>query len=209
MASKTIHLVRHAQGYHNLTTANHHLPDPLLTPLGESQCRSLSTIFPFPPSSTSVVIAASPLKRTIYTALLSFAPLIRNRGLKIIALPEVQETSDLPCDTGSKIEELHREFKDKPVDLSLVEKVGNSWISKNGPWAPSADAIEKRARSAREWLYQRQEEVAIVVTHGGFLHYFTEDWSGSNRFQGMYFSIYCQRLSDLHPPFHTIATAGF
>lgn len=39
-------------------------------------------------------------------------------------------------------------------------------------WAPNAKAIENRARDAREWLMNRPEKEIVVVTHGGFLHYF-------------------------------------
>lgn len=91
--------------------------------------------------------------------------------MKVIALPELQETSDLPCDTGSDIDILRDEFKDKPVDLGLVEK---GWDSKKGRWAATSTAIEKRARTARVWLRAREEEDIVVVTHGGFLHFLTE-----------------------------------
>lgn len=58
------------------------------------------------------------------------------------------------------------------------------WNSKRGRWASNAPAIEKRAREARVWLRELgrraekegMEDVNIVVvTHGGFLHYFTDD----------------------------------
>lgn len=175
----TIHCVRHAQGYHNLSTANHSMHDPLLTPLGEEQCRQLQKNFPYQDKIDLVV--ASPLKRTIYTALLSFKDVIKAKNLKVIALPELQETSDLPCDTGSPPEEIAREFEDKPVDLSLVKP---GWDSKRIKWAPTAKAIESRARDARQWLMARPEKNIVIVTHGGFLHYFTEDWGESNKFQG-------------------------
>ncbi|KAF2239711.1 hypothetical protein EV356DRAFT_499921 [Viridothelium virens] len=190
MPPKTIHLIRHAQGYHNLTTANHALPDPLLTPFGESQCRTLSTHFPFPapssPTTTpSLLLAASPLKRTLSTALLVFSPLLASHPtLRILALPEAQETSDLPCDTGSTHAELLQEFANQPVDLSLVAAAGDSWNRKVGKWSPHAEAVAQRAREVREWVWDRGEEVVALVTHGGFLHYLTEDWSGANKFQG-------------------------
>ena len=184
MPPKTVHVIRHAQGYHNVNPANHCMPDPRLTPFGVNQCKSLSTSFPIPPSSTSTLIVASPLKRTLYTALFTFPDVIKNRKLAILALPEVQETSDLPCDTGSKLAELKREFQGQAVDLSLVEKAGDSWCSKKGRWSPMAEAIQKRAREAREWVWSREEEVVVLVTHGGFLHYFTEDWTGHNKVQG-------------------------
>lgn len=95
--------------------------DPLLTATGKQQCYELQREFPF--HSTAELIVASPLRRTIYTALLAFAPIFkRNPGLKIIALPDLQEVSDLNCDCGSGLETLKKEVIENnlPVDLSLV-----------------------------------------------------------------------------------------
>lgn len=173
-----IHCVRHAQGYHNLSVANHSMPDPSLTPFGEEQCSNLAKDFPYHNSIGAIV--ASPLRRTIYTALYAFKPLIE-KGMPVIALPEVCETADVPCDTGSDIGVLKEEMKGKPVDLSRVKE---GWNVKTGKWAPTADAIEDRAREARLLLKARPEEEIVVVTHGGFLHYFTEDWSDFNKIMG-------------------------
>lgn len=137
------------------------MPDPKLTAFGEQQCHNLHKDFPYHDKIDLVV--ASPLKRTIYTALLGFAEPIQNQGLKVIALPELQETSDLPCDTGSSPTEIAREFEGKPVDLTLVK---DGWDSKKGRWAAESRAIEKRARDARKWLMARPEKNIVVVTHG-------------------------------------------
>lgn len=148
----TIHFVRHAQvcfkttytshfnrmttpnpllqqGYHNLTTANHVLPDPELTQLGEQQCAKLKESFPF--HSQIELVAASPLRRTIHTALLSFQPVFEaHKNFKILCIPEAQETSDVPCDTGSDPAVLQKEFVDRglPVDISLVHDGWNSKV---------------------------------------------------------------------------------
>lgn len=173
-----VHLVRHAQGYHNLTTANYDMPDPSITPYGIKQCQQLSQTFQHH-SSTKVVVA-SPIRRTLYTALNSFKPEL-SKAVRIIALPELQETSDLPCDTGSEVKILEDEFQDQPVDLSLVKE---GWNSKKGKWAPTSEAIKARAREARLWLRSRTEGDIVVVTHGGFLHYLTQDWTNSKKFSG-------------------------
>ncbi|KAK4634347.1 putative phosphatase [Fulvia fulva] len=175
----TVHCIRHAQGYHNLNAANHNMHDPLLTVLGHEQCKTLGRDFPY--SSNVDLIVASPIKRTIYTALEAFEEIIRKKGLKVVALPEVQETSDLPCDTGSDRAELEREFEGRPIDLDLVHE---GWNNKRGKWAPTAAAIQNRAREGRVWLMNRPEKEIVIVTHGGFLHYFTEDWSDTARFVG-------------------------
>ncbi|KAL2069493.1 hypothetical protein VTL71DRAFT_14172 [Oculimacula yallundae] len=192
MAKITIHCVRHAQGFHNLSLENHTIPDPLLTPHGKSQCQTLSQNFPSPEKITHLV--SSPLRRTLYTTLLSF-PTVVSRGVKIIALPELQETSNLPCDTGSSVDALQAEFAEGEyagtVDLSHV---GTGWNSKQGKWSPAASHIENRARAARLFLRDlaerslasnpEQDVNIVVVTHGGYLHYFTEDWNGAGKFVG-------------------------
>jgi broad specificity phosphatase PhoE len=191
MGKITIHCVRHAQGYHNLNHANHQIHDPDLTPLGESQCATLNSTVPYHSRITHLI--TSPLRRTIYTCLLSF-PSSVEKGLRVVVLPELQETSDLPCDTGSEPSVLAEEFAQGTfagtVDLGLV---GKGWNNKQGRWSPASSAIEARAKDARIWLRtlatssqaQAQDDVDIVVvTHGGYLHYFTEDWDGHEKFTG-------------------------
>jgi broad specificity phosphatase PhoE len=160
MAPK-IHLVRHAQGFHNLCQTNSNIHDPLLTPRGKEQCTELQTNFPY--HAGVDLIVSSPIRRTLYTSLMSFEHDIKTKGLTIIAFPEVQETSDLPCDTGSSPEELAQEFAGKPIDLSLVT---HGWNVKTGRWSLAKEAIAQRALEAREWLLRRPESEIVVVTHG-------------------------------------------
>ena len=108
-------------------------------------------------------MVASPIKRTLYTALIAFGPVLKEKKLKVIALPELQETSDLPCDTGSSPEELGKLFEGENVDLDLVKP---GWNSKRMKWAANAPAIERRAREARQWLLARPEKEIVVVSHG-------------------------------------------
>lgn len=68
-----------------------------------------------------------------------------------------------------------------PVDLSLVH---DGWNNKVDKWAPNSEAIIARAKEARKWLKERPEKEIVLVTHGGYLHYFTEDWSDSNLYAG-------------------------
>jgi hypothetical protein len=125
--SPIVHLVRHAQGLHNLSHANHHLPDPGLTALGEEQARAVGA--KFPELENIQLILASPLRRTIQTALLAFPLQIGDDRLQIIAWPEVQEASELICDTGSDVLDIKAEFVDLPVDFGMVE---SGWHIKVG-----------------------------------------------------------------------------
>ncbi|RKU49108.1 hypothetical protein DL546_006711 [Coniochaeta pulveracea] len=187
MPKTYIHLVRHAQGYHNLSVENYQIPDPDLTPLGEEQCAKLRKNFPYHDNITYLV--ASPMRRTLRTCLLSFAPAIE-KGKKVIALPELQEVSTAPCDIGTDAKVLAEQFKDEPVDFSLVKEGWNK-KDRSSPWAPEVSKLEARAKAARVWLRdlaskaESDGDVHIVVTsHGGYIHFFTNDWDGMNPSKG-------------------------
>ncbi|KAI3393032.1 hypothetical protein diail_4808 [Diaporthe ilicicola] len=185
----TIHLVRHAQGFHNLTLINQQIPDPYLTPTGSEQCAALRASFPHHDRITHLV--ASPMRRTLQTCQQSFRPAV-DSGKKVLAQPLVQEVSTLPCDTGSEPEVLAAEFG-AWADLAIVEK---GWNNKapGSPWAPRVEALEARARAARVWLRELGRRwVAegngdsadiVVTTHGGFLHFLTQDWDGMDLTRG-------------------------
>ena len=94
MAPNRIHLIRHAQGYHNLNVEGTNIRDPELTAEGEKQSVQLASQFEDLQAIDCVV--ASPLKRTLWTALVTFRGLLKLRpDIRIIALPELQETSSL------------------------------------------------------------------------------------------------------------------
>ena len=168
--------------------------DPGLTPKGEQQCASLSSTFPFHAHISQVF--ASPLQRTIATAYIAFKPSLQNGHCvpKVLALPDAQETSEYPCDCGSSLPDLRRICEEAgwEVDLSMVQ---DGWNDKrwDGRWAPTARAIKARARDARRTIREKLAEMqkhgedspqTVLVSHGGFLHYFTEDWEDSSLFSG-------------------------
>jgi broad specificity phosphatase PhoE len=183
----TIHLVRHAQGFHNLSAANEAIPDPLLTPLGKTQCADLRKSFPYHDKLTHLV--ASPMRRTIYTCLEAFGSTSSTTEipkLKIAAVPEIQEISDAPCDTGSAPEILAQEFGGL-VDLSLVHEGWNDKSEKT-EWEPTLEKLEVRARTARillrDLVKDEGDAHVVVVSHGGLVHFLTEDWSGLEPHRG-------------------------
>lgn len=126
--------------------------------------------------------------------------------MQILAWPEVQEASALPCDTGSGLDTIRSEFKDLPVDLDLVQPgwhvkvrtllyatnaVLSAWsaliVTQEGRWGPSARTLLERAQVARGWLMKRPEREIVVVSHGCFLHFLTDDWVNSINPQGAWF----------------------
>ncbi|KAJ5702894.1 phosphoglycerate mutase-like protein [Penicillium malachiteum] len=180
MPSK-IHLVRHAQGYHNLGPEYWSLPDPLLTEEGKRQCCELGRSLP----STSAIdlIVTSPMRRAIYTGLEAFSGAFNAQsGQQLIALPSLQEISNFPCDVGSKIDDLRNEVKqgNLPVDLSCVE---DGWTDKIDIYEPTMQKIQDRARQTRLWLRARPETEIVVVSHGGFLHFLAEDWEDGCKYE--------------------------
>jgi hypothetical protein len=66
---------------------------------------------------------------------LAFQKPIREKNVKVIALPEIQETSDVPCDLGSDLAVLEKEIRENelPVDLSLVTEGWNDKVSGCSP----------------------------------------------------------------------------
>ncbi|KAG5988397.1 hypothetical protein E4U54_004671 [Claviceps lovelessii] len=173
--SPTIHLVRHAQGYHNVSVANESLSDPDLTPTGECQCSDLRAKFPFHDKLAKLV--SSPMRRTIHTCNLSFGG--PGQLYPIILLDSLQEVSSSPCDTGSSKEVLLDEYGYN-VD---TDHLRDGWTDK-GPgsiFAPTVEAVTARAKDARLTLLQIATDAegdVAVVTHGGFLHFLTDDWEG-------------------------------
>ncbi|XXG95893.1 hypothetical protein Hte_002167 [Hypoxylon texense] len=173
-----IHLVRHAQGYHNLSEENQQIPDPDLTPLGIKQCEELCKRFDAHDKITHLV--ASPIRRTLYTCLRSFAPAV-DAGKKVIALPDAQEISTLPCDIGSDPSKLKEEFADR-VDFHLVKE---GWNDKSieSRYYPTPVKLEERSRAVRLWLRELvskdgEDAQVVLVTHGGILHFLTQDFDG-------------------------------
>lgn len=184
-----IHCVRHGQGLHNVGE-NYQLPDPKLTELGIKQCVEAREKY-FPQQSHINLVTASALSRTLHSAAIIFEPWLRDTpsSRKVVALPDAQEVSDDPCDTGFDRDVLGEECEANgwPVDLSLVKE---GWNDKSigSRYAYAAVPIARRARDARIYLRQKAEELLqlgvedvhiVLVAHGGFLHWFTEDWEGA------------------------------
>ena len=54
-----------------------------------------------------------------------------------------------------------------------------------GIYAPTLNAVRRRAAELRSWLWNRPEKHIALVSHGAFLHYLTEDWATYDRARGM------------------------
>ncbi|KZM26063.1 uncharacterized protein EKO05_0005874 [Ascochyta rabiei] len=176
-------LIQHAQGFHNLNIEGRQFRDPGLTLTGQQQRQDLD--WKIGNMYFIDCIVASPLRRTLHTALLIFYGLLQSKpDLRIIALHEVQKMSDLPCDIGLLVAELEKEFRGKPVNFSLVSL---DWTDKvTVIFTPQSDCVVARCRKARHFLASLQAGNVAVVTHGAVLHYLTEDWHGPTSGVGVY-----------------------
>lgn len=166
----TIHLIRHAQGYNQLPQSHPdtNVRDPVLTPYGREQCYQLRT--QFPRHKEVDLLCASPLRRTLLTTLLAFEPEVAQRGMQIVALPDAQEGTDVPSETGSPLSVLKQEFGDQQIDYS---NLSDDWYVKTGRNAVDRGSLFARARALRRWLRDREEKEIVLVTHGYFAHFIT------------------------------------
>ncbi|KAF5723839.1 phosphoglycerate mutase family [Fusarium mundagurra] len=186
--SHLIYLVRHAESEHNVSK-DFSQRDPALTSLGLYQASALADAFPHPQSID--IIFTSPLTRTLQTTLAGFSHIISKQylknngnqeGARLIIDQDLQERSDLPCDTGSKRSALELAFP--LLDFSVLAE---DWYTKDGPYAADDSAVAARAKRFRERLRDTVQDIhgsqdvanmpknVVVVTHGVFMKYICGD----------------------------------
>jgi len=177
---RTLHIVRHAAGLHQRPdgTSDTSLHDAELSPHGRLQCAEFRRST-FPPARYDFIdlLCASPLRRTIQTAQLAFEPCLE-RGMRVVCLPDAQEATADPSDTGSTVDELVERFGEQGMDYSHMTP---QWYEKTGRNAVGVEALRARARALRKWLGGREEREIVLVTHGVFAHYLTGDVDDEGR----------------------------
>ena len=160
-----IDIIRHAEAEHNIKGSQ--VRDPGLTARGRRQARRLAAAYPYRDRVARIV--ASPMRRTIETALAAFAPADDGDGegaagaqsrITLALLPELQEVNASPSSTGSPVRTLMRTYGDA-VDVTRLgadededEDEENGWFRKGSdtPFAPDPAKVAERARRARGWL---------------------------------------------------------
>lgn len=157
-----LHCVRHAQGYHNLSKENEDkYHDPDLTDRGREQCERLRDNFPY--QAQLDCILASPIRRTIQTALIGLEPAIKGKGLKLLLAPRAQETSTKASDTGSDLSKLQGEFGDK-ID---ARRMHSDWNTNEGEWKMDNESIEQHVIEIRRVIKGLKHDHVALVAHGG------------------------------------------
>ncbi|KAH6623308.1 histidine phosphatase superfamily [Chaetomium tenue] len=165
----TVIFIRHAQAVHNVDKANHVLPDPDLTDLGRQQCLNLRAHLKahLPPDRKVQLIITSPMRRAIQTTLTALDWLI-DAGVPVIPDARWQELYPKPCDTGTPAATLATEFP--TLDFTPLDPIYPDKTSAAGAaYQYSKAAVLARGQSALADLYQRPEDVVVVVSHSGFL----------------------------------------
>ena len=82
----------------NRQQRDYSIRDAVLTAKGKEQCRALSAAFQHHDEIETVF--ASPLRRTIQTAALSFRRVLSRPEVPFVMLPALQEVSNIGCDVG-------------------------------------------------------------------------------------------------------------
>ncbi|KAI8629914.1 histidine phosphatase superfamily [Xylariaceae sp. FL1651] len=173
----TIHIVRHAQGFHN-TVIDSELHDPELNPLGLTQCSKLASEFPY--MNQVQVLLASPMQRTIQTALIGFEPIVQKTRVALV--PGLQEFGTSQNDTGSSRDALETKWGTGTLIYDLLEP---NWTDKSvgSPYSPLV--VAARAQSVRLYIrtiaqhYRDTDASIVVVTHGNFIKYLTGDMNAN------------------------------
>lgn len=182
--AKLVHIVRHAQGHHNVfngpTCQAPH--DPRLTPEGEAQCAALQRVTA---ALRPTLVVASPLTRTLQTANLCFGPQAEAAGAPHIALEYVRETVNFLCDGRRALTEIVAEVCAPPsaarwdfspcaddadaIWAKYERKHGSATAFTRHRESSDQPALRERARSALGWLCARPEREVVVVSHCAFL----------------------------------------
>ncbi|KAI0148630.1 histidine phosphatase superfamily [Xylariaceae sp. FL1272] len=171
-----IDVIRHAEATHNVS-GNKWERDPKLTRDGEAQAEALRDFYPYKRLIHHVV--SSPMRRAVKTALIAFEN--HMSGRPAILLPELQETGVHPSDVGHSQDVLLDMFRPY-VDADMLDKKWND-KGQGSKYEPDVPLVEERAREARVFLRELARKAPddahiVVVSHGGFLHFLTEDFAG-------------------------------
>lgn len=131
------------------------------------------------------LIVTSPLRRCLQTALRLRETLISSRkapeSIRIVANPDLQETSTWLCDTGSPLDVLRENFPsvEFPDQLfpDVYPRLAHVKPEKKGTiYDDSPHLLAARGERVRKYLQDLRESEIIVITHGIFAHYLINFW---------------------------------
>lgn len=172
---KIVHVVRHAEGYHNVAGKidpafgylRESLEDAELTDNGINQCKTLAKKVENAVKNVEMIVV-SPLNRTMQTVKYSFPYLLGK--VPCIAVEEIRETTGMhPCDRRLSIR--HHKPRYEFVNFDEVSHDDDPLYYQYMLREPQVHVIQ-RAMKFIEWLKHRPEKEIIIVSHGNYLHTF-------------------------------------
>ncbi|KAM5575206.1 phosphoglycerate mutase-like protein 1 [Rosa sericea] len=198
--SKTIHLVRHAQGIHNVEGEKDHsaymsfdLFDAHLTPLGWQQVDNLHKHVRACGLAKKIdLVITSPLLRTMQTAVGVFGGEAYTDGIDVPPLmvenagnSSHAAISSLNCPPFVAVELCREHLGVHPCDKRrsiseyrpLFPAIDFSLIENNDDilWTPDIreknEEVAARGLKFFNWLWTRKEKDIAIVTHSGFLYH--------------------------------------
>jgi len=169
---KRIHLVRHAEGTHNVQSNYKEIVDAELTENGRRQCQQLASQ-ELLRDSTSLYCVTSTMTRCIQTALWSFPT------QTLFAMDGIRETVNYNCDRRRSIAELSRAFPMVQFDSADpdVDPIWAEYMRRNVDVNAMKESMEihkviRRGRAAlRDDVWKDEYDQMLVCTHSAFLHY--------------------------------------
>ncbi|XP_039015530.1 phosphoglycerate mutase-like protein 1 [Hibiscus syriacus] len=177
---KLIHLVRHAQGKHNLEADKSRDPltsfeylDAELSPLGWQQVRDQRKDVCSSGLLKGIeVVISSPMSRTLQTAVGIFHG-EDDEDSTTVHLPPIiayelcrERLGKFECDKRRSIS--HYQSRFPAVDFSLIENEDDI-LWKGGDQIETHEAVRARAMKFTQWLWEREEKEIAVVSHGVYL----------------------------------------
>jgi broad specificity phosphatase PhoE len=185
--SRKVHLVRHAEGLHNLRNDTT-IPDAPLSERGLDLAEDLGRRFIHDNSDSVGAVLVSPLRRAIQTSLAALPRVlsaahypansgkgVRTGGVTLVLDPDLQEISTPACNVGSPPNELLAEF---PGLEAQIRGLPPRWLEKTGPWSPARAAVAQRKIRILQRLWDVSEQLRahpdgrediVVVTHEGVM----------------------------------------
>ena len=129
------------------------------------------------------IIVTSHLRRCLQTAIRIRETLNSSESVRIIANPDLQEISNRPCDTGSPLDVLRKEFPSVEFSDELFPdsypRLAHIRAEKKGPiYDDESHILAARAERFRKYLQGMREAEIIVITHACFAHYLINFWGG-------------------------------
>jgi len=153
--------------------------DPELTEKGRQQAVAVAENPLLAPALSDrnglQLVVASPLRRTVDTALLAFQSWlpgqIKKKGWhRVHLLSDLREIGRevVPCNTGSPLDALKERFE---VDAKLIDyrELQPGWDEEDGLAKDYSSAVRARLSRLLGWLAQRRESRIAVVAHHNLL----------------------------------------